>query len=96
VGKALSEQIPRWFKYTFRVNAIPSASGEPEHVLFLEDHKDTTAGGAKGLGNARLPLAGASVKVPYKISPASIVQALEAISKRRDTAKSDIKKRLGL
>lgn len=95
VGKALTAEVPRWFIYTFRVAAVPGIAGQPEkHILYLGDHQDLNSGGAKGLGNTRVPLD--APKIPSVIEPASIVKAIEAIQGAYDPAVATIKKRLGL
>jgi hypothetical protein len=97
MGKALTPEMPRSFQYCFRVNAVPSANAHPKHVLYLDDHIDPTAGMAKGLGNARNPLAGAAeAPVPHMIEPASLVRALSLLAARQGAADNDIRKRLGL
>ena len=96
VGKAMTADVPRWFKYTFRVAAIPAPNAAPRHVLYLEDHLDAQAGMAKGLGNARVPLAGAEKVVSFSIEPASIVKALKQIKERKEAAKAEIARRVGL
>lgn len=93
-GKALTGEVPRWFVYTFRVAAVPGSMGAKErHILHLGDHQDVNAGGAKGLGNTRVPLDASSV--PATIEPASLVKALEAIGKSYPAAVAAIKLRLG-
>jgi len=97
IGKALTAEIPRWFVHCFRVMAEPQLAGVPKHALYIEDHKDPTAAGAKGLGNGRVPLRGEdAVKIPFKIEPASIVEALRVLTARQQAAVTDIKARLGL
>lgn len=93
-GKALTGEVPRWFVYTFRVAAIPSASGPERHILYLGDHQDITSGGAKGLGNTRVPLD--APKLPATIEPASVVKAIEAIQAAYEPAVKAIKARLGM
>lgn len=95
VGSAMSAIAPMWFQYTFRVAAFPTTNTTPRHVLYLEDHVDSSAGSAKGLGNARVPLAGRTA-VPFSIEPASIVKALEQLKKRGDEAVEEIAKRVGI
>jgi energy-coupling factor transporter ATP-binding protein EcfA2 len=96
VGNALTAYVPMWFQYTFRVAAIPQAGQAPRHVLYIEDHLDQQAGMAKGLGNARVPLAGEATKVPFSIEPASIVKALTLLKERQEAAKAEIAKRVGI
>lgn len=96
-GKAQAGEVPRWFQYTFRIATEVQAGQEPKHVLYLDSHVEMNAKMAKGIANARVPLAGAGeVKVPSKIEPASIVQALELIGKRSKAAEDVIARRLGL
>jgi len=92
-GKALTGEVPRWFVYTYRVAAIPSAAGE-RHILHLGDHQDMQSGGAKGLGNTRVPLD--APKLPATIEPASILKALEMVQAASGQATDVIKKRLGI
>lgn len=96
-GKAMTGEAPRWFKYTFRISVelIPNAA--PKHVLYTDAHMEMAAKGAKAIANARIPLAGAkAVDVPLKIEPASLVKALDLISKRTDAATDEIALRLGI
>jgi hypothetical protein len=94
-GKALTGEVPRWFVYTFRVAAVPGAAGTAErHILYLGDHQDINSGGAKGLGNTRVPLD--APKLPATIEPASVVKAVELIQASYDPAVAAIKKRLGI
>ena len=96
-GKAMTGEAPRWFKYTFRVATEVLPGDNPKHVLYLTDHCEMNAKMAKGISNARVPLAGSSaVAVDMKIEPASIVRALELLEKRQVAAKDEIRKRLGL
>lgn len=96
VGNAMTAYVPMWFQYTFRVAAIAQPGQSPRHVLYLEDHIDSSAGMAKGLGNARTPLRGGDVKVPFSIEPASLVEALEKLKGREQAAEAEIAKRVGL
>ena len=95
VGKALTAEVPRWFVYTFRVAAVPGQGTVPErHILYLGDHQDMNSGGAKGLGNTRVPLD--APKMPASIEPASVVKAIELISASYAPATAAIKARLGM
>ena len=95
VGKALTAEVPRWFVYTFRVAAVPGAGGTAErHILYLGDHQDVNSGGAKGLGNTRVPLD--SPKLPATIEPASLVKAIDLIQASYNPAVDAIRKRLNL
>jgi len=94
-GKALTGEVPRWFVYTFRVAAQPAGMGQQEkHVLHIADHQDAQAAGAKGLGNARIPLD--APKITPTIDPASIVKALEVINGTYAPALAAIRARMGL
>lgn len=102
-GKALTGEVPRWFKYTFQVAAEVSAGQATEHVLYLDHHTDMNSKGmAKAISNARVPLAGGpkeggtGVAIPSSIRPASLVKALELINERQGAATDEIRKRLGL
>lgn len=96
-GKAFTGEVPRAFKYTFRTVVEVNPGEAPRHVLYLMDHIEMNAGMAKGIANARIPLAGAdAIKIPPKIEPASLVEALKLLEKRQDAAKDAIKRRLGL
>jgi hypothetical protein len=93
-GKALTDQIPRWFNYTFRIDALPAENGQPEkHVLYLGNTRDKNAGGAVGLGNTRTPLD--SPPIAVAIEPASIVKALQLIESGSVIAREAVAKRLG-
>lgn len=93
-GKALTTVVPRWFTYTFRLDAIPQAQGRPRHVLYVEEHTDT---GLKGFGNARIPLSAAaqSTTSPFKsvIEPASVVEAMKQIRQAQDAVEAEIRAR---
>lgn len=94
-GKALTAEVPRWFQYTFRVDAIPAQMGQKErHILYLGNQQDIGAGGATGLGNTRTPLD--APELPTTIEPASLVKALELIQAGYAPAVAAIKKRLGM
>lgn len=98
-GKALTSEVPRWFKYTLRVATEVMAGQAPKHVLYLEDHIEMNARMAKAMVNARVPLAGGGeggVTIPSRIEPASLVQFLTMMQERQASAKSAIAKRLGL
>ncbi len=99
-GKALTGEIPRWFKYTFQVSTEVSPGQVTEHVLHLDHHTDMNSKGmAKAISNARIPLAGgggSGVAIPPSIKPASLVKALELIYERQGAAESEIAKRLGI
>lgn len=87
-GRALTTVVPRWFKYTMRIDAIPAVP-RPRHILFLEEHTDM---GLKGFGNARVPLASTA---PFKtsIEPASIIAAMKMIREGEQSAESLIRAR---
>lgn len=93
VGKALTAEIPRWFQYTFRLDATPAGNGKgEEHVLYLGNNIDLGAGNAVGLGNTRAYLD--ADPLPQFIKPASVVQAIKLIEGGYDVALNKIKNRL--
>lgn len=93
VGKALTNEVPRWFDLTYRLDAFPGEGVKPErHVLFLGNQKDPNAGNAVGLGNTRVPLDAKAL--PPSIEPASLVKALELSLGGHNEALEAIKKRL--
>lgn len=95
IGKALTAEGPRWFQYTFRIDATPAGNGKTEaHILYLGNNVDVAAGNATALGNTRVPKD--SKELPPSITPASIVGALAMIEKAEGEAKAAIAKRLGL
>lgn len=96
IGKALTEEVPRWFSYTMRIDVLPAGAGKPErHLLYLGTHQDVTAGNATALGNIRQPLD--APKLPeIVIEPADIVKALKSIEGGYDPATDAIRKRCGL
>jgi len=96
IGKALTEEVPRWFSYTIRLDVLPAASGKPErHLLYLGTHADVSSGNATALGNIRQPLDAPALK-QIVIEPANIVQALAAIEGGLDPAVEAIRKRCSL
>lgn len=97
-GKALTPEIPRWFKYCFQVAAEVSPGSPTEHVLYLDHHTDMQSKGmAKAISNARVPLAGGlQAPIPPSIKPASLVKALELINDRQGAAQDEIALRLGI
>ncbi len=97
VGKAMTGEAPRWFKYTFRIGVELVPNAAPKHILYTDAHMEMAAKGAKAIANARIPLSGAAkVDIPLKIEPASIVKVLDLIIKRSHAAEDEIRKRLGL
>jgi hypothetical protein len=95
VGKALTAETPRWFDMTFRIDCVPAQMGKPErHVLYLGTSVDMSAGNATILGNIRTPLD--APPLPLTVEPADLVKALELIEAAKQTAASNLKKRLGL
>lgn len=95
IGKALTNEVPRWFSLTFRLDVLPAQQGKPErHILYLGNHVDVGAGNAAGLGNVRLPLDSGGL-AQNTVEPASIVKALEIVDTGSNKALEAIKKRLG-
>lgn len=96
-GKAQAAEVPRWFKYTFRMAVEVLPGQPPKHVLYTDRHVELQARGtAQGIANSRIPLAGTKVDIPSRIEPASLVYVLQLIEQRQAAAKDDIKARLGL
>jgi hypothetical protein len=97
-GRKQTGELPRHFELTFNIVAEVSLGTElPKHVLYLVQHSEPTAGGAKTLTNARVPLDGGDVvPIPQKIEPASIVQAMELLGRREEAATDALRRRLGM
>lgn len=97
VGKALTPEIPRWFKYTFRLVTIPgnpALNRKEEHRIYLRPLQDATTGAAGAiLTNNRVPLDTAN-DVPDYISPASIDKVLDLLENAGDAAEAAIRARL--
>lgn len=89
-GGALTTIVPRWFTYTFRLEAVPQMNARPKHLLYIEEHLDT---GLKGFGNSRIPLASVA-GFKSVIEPASIIGAMEQIRNAQASASSTIGNRL--
>jgi hypothetical protein len=99
IGKALTEEVVRWFGRVYRMDFIPAKGTEPEkHILYLGSSIDQAAGGATALGNLRMPLDAPKLSKAF-IEPANIVEALKlgeggvdsatlALEKRRAAAKA--------
>jgi hypothetical protein len=97
VGKARSSEAPSWFKYCWHLGVEVDPMGAVKHVLFTEQHIELQSKGMSvGMSNSRVPLDGKEVAIPSRIEPASIVQVLELLDKRKQAAKDDVKKMLGL
>jgi hypothetical protein len=95
VGKALTSEIPRWFQLCFRLMAVPAnpvLKTKAEHRLYLRDHNDPTAAGAKSLGNDRVPMG--ATPLPEFISPASVVEALALVDKAVIEAEAKLREEL--
>lgn len=97
-GKALTGEVPRWFKYTFRLAVEVNPGEAAKHVLYTDRHIEMASKGmSQGISNSRVPLSGgAAVNIPPKIEPASLVSVLELLRQRQGAAKDEIKLRLGL
>jgi hypothetical protein len=93
-GKALTSAIPKWFRYTFRMVALPdSGGGAPRHVMYLQHTPGT--GVAVSLSNARYPL-DAEDPLPVSIEPASLPNAIELIERGQEQAERKLKEELGM
>lgn len=92
-GKALTPFLPKEFRFTFRIEAIPQEGTVPVHRLYLTEHPEL-AGLGHSFGNARYPL-GATPLPPF-IEPASLPAAIELIEQGQREAEERIKQELGL
>ena len=93
-GKAQAAIVSRWYDYTFRLNSIPSETGEAKHILYLDTHLDKQARGVKVIANARMPLGGSeAAPVDMRFEPADLVAALRQLSLRQSTAADELKAR---
>jgi hypothetical protein len=63
-----------------------------EHRLYLKDHLDMTAAGARGMGNDRTPLD--ATALPEYIVPADVVKALAMIEAAKKEAVGKLRARL--
>lgn len=99
-GKALTGEAPRWFKYTWRIGTEVMMGADPVHVLYTDGHiAEASKGFAKGIANSRVPLSGGGiggVEIPSTIKPASLVHIMQLLEQRQDSARDEIRKRLGL
>lgn len=96
-GKAMTGEVPRWFKLCFRLASEVNPGMDTKHVLYTDWHTEMASKGmSKGISNCRAPLAGGEIKIPAKIEPASIVRVLELLNQRENAAEDAIAKRLGL
>lgn len=85
VGKAMTPFLPKEFRYTFRIDAVPQEGTIPIHRLYLTEHPEL-AGLGHSFGNARYPL-GVTPLPPF-IEPASLPTALELIERGQQEADS--------
>lgn len=92
-GKALTASIPRWFRYTFRLDLIPQEGETPIHRLYLSSQPEL-AGLGKAFGNARYPL-GVTPLPPF-VEPADLPKALELIAKGQAEADELLEQQLGV
>jgi energy-coupling factor transporter ATP-binding protein EcfA2 len=91
-GHAQTNQIPAWFRYTFRIKQEVSHGSKPEHVLFLQTHTDGRIG---GYSNARVPLASYE-ELDLEIRPANLASALNKLQELKEQAKEKDRQELGL
>lgn len=94
VGKALTPEIPKWFKYTFRLVVIPQQDAPARHVLYLQEQPELGGMGIS-VGNSRYPL-DAGTPLPALIEPASITEAIRLIELGQEEAKERIREELGI
>lgn len=95
-GKKQAGEVPRWFRYTWRIATEVSPGQPTKHVLYTDSHVELQSKGmAKAVVNSRIPLGG-DVQIPDRIEPANLVQILQLLEKRQDSAEVALRKRLGL
>lgn len=96
-GKAMTGEVPRWFKYTLRMAVEVQPGMKASHVMYTDRHIEMASKGmSQGISNTRVPLSGTSIEIPDKIEPASLVHVLELLQQRQGAAKDEIRARLGL
>jgi hypothetical protein len=93
-GKALTPHMPKWFNYTFMLQAIPVEGQAARHVLWLQP-QPVLGGVGMSVSNARVAL-DATEQLPASIEPADLGLALDLIEAGRDSAKASIAAELGL
>lgn len=91
-GKALTGQIPKWLRYTFRIVAVPQVDSPAKHILHIQEQADPSG---MSFGNSRYPL-DATTELPSSIEPASIVRVWELIEQGKEEARENLKSQLGL
>jgi hypothetical protein len=77
-GRALTNALPKWFRYTFPLVCLPTTSGQPpRHVLYLQPQPEF---GGLGMiySNSRYPL-DADTPLPAMVEPASLTTAFSLI-----------------
>lgn len=94
-GKALTAAIPKWFRYTFRMVAVPQQDAPPKHVMFLQHAPGMTGSGAVSFSNARYPL-DADDTLPVMLDPASLPEAIRLIEAGQEQAERKLREELGL
>lgn len=82
-GKALTDKLPKWIKYTLRLESIPVEGGLPRHVLHCAPH--TVGMGLVGYANSRFPL-GTSIEPPTAIEPASLPEFFQLVDSAHQEA----------
>lgn len=71
-GKALTGKLPKWLKYTLRMESIPVDGAAPRHVMHLQE-KTELSGTGMSFANARYPL-DADTPLPAMLEPASLTE----------------------
>lgn len=95
VGHALTPAIPKWFKYHFRLDQVPSDGINPaRHILYLQA-KAEVGGSGISLSNSRYPLEATEV-LPPALEPADLVKALTLIEEGKASALAKAREELGL
>lgn len=92
-GKALTPKMPKWFKYTFMMEALAQENAAPIHRMYLTAYPQL-AGMGQSFGNARYPL-NTDTQLPPFIEPADINQALDLIDAGQAEADRKLEEELG-
>lgn len=92
-GSALTPFLPKEFRLTFRIDAVPQEGTQPVHRLYLCEHPEL-AGMGHSFGNARFPLG--VDPLPLYLEPASLPEALRLIEEGQTQADALLKQEFGL
>jgi hypothetical protein len=93
-GKALTGSIPKWLRYTLRLESVPVEGGATRHILHLQE-KPELNGLGMSFGNSRYPL-DADTPLPASLEPASVPEFLRLIAQGQEEAKAKLKAEFNL